>query len=177
MTSTRISTPATALAAAILSLCLIAPCGCSPAQDDASSSSASQASESSSSISSEANKNASFDDIPKNSVITAVELGEMLDSANPPMVVDIRAPGVYSGAFIEGPKNIPAGRQFDIRIDEIPHDKTVVLISGGTLRIAEARATLLDADYSADSILVVEDGIEGWRSAGLPTSERQSLGC
>lgn len=128
-------------------------------------------------VSSEANKDIPFSAIPQDAVISAVQLHDELEGSDAPFVVDIRSAGTYTNGFIKGSHNIPAGRQFDLRLDEIPHDRSLVLISSGQSRLAEARQTLIDAGYDESRIRVVGDGFEAWQQEGYPTDSRASLGC
>lgn len=94
------------------------------------------------------------------------------------MLLDIRSHRDYSKRLINGSRNIPAGRQLEIRIDEVPDDKLVVLISNkNTDRLAETRQTLIDAGRDPDLLKVVDGGVSAWVEEGYPTLENQFLGC
>lgn len=142
---------------------------------DSDSSSASTTS--SSSVNSEKNRDLKFDDIPQDAVINAEQLHGLLEGDSAPFVLDVRSSGQYTNAFIEGSKNIPAGRQLDIRLDEIPHDRDIVIISKEQERLGEVWQTLLDAGFDQSRIKAVSDGMDGWIAAGYPTDSRESLGC
>ncbi|MCI9129507.1 MAG: rhodanese-like domain-containing protein [Eggerthellaceae bacterium] len=169
---------------AALSLVSVLALGCSaPTTEDGAASasnaesSASDASTTPSEASSEANKDVPFSQIPEGSLITAQELHEMLDAQDAPFVLDIRSAGKFTNGFIPGSKNIPAGRQIDLRLDEIPKGQTIVLVSSGESRLGEAWQTLVDAGFAKEDILVVSDGIEAWSASGYPLDSRESLGC
>ena len=94
------------------------------------------------------------------------------------MLLDIRSHRDYSKRLINGSRNIPAGRQIDIRIDEIPTDKPVFLIAAkNTDRLAETRQTLIDDGRDPELLRVVDGGVNAWAQAGYPTLQNQFLGC
>lgn len=128
-------------------------------------------------VSSERNRDLSFDDIPREAVISARQLHDLLATDKAPFVLDIRAAGLARDAFIEGSKNIPAGRQLDMRLDEIPRSATIALVADGTDRLAEARQTLIDAGYDPANLLVVENAMDDWVAAGYPTQSKPQMGC
>lgn len=128
-------------------------------------------------ISSEKNEGIPFETIPENVVKTAEDLKASLDAGETPFILDIRPMGWSALGFIEGSKNIPAGRQLDIRIDEIPTDQTIVIVTKGTDRLAEVRQTLIDAGYDEEKILVVKNGMDDWEASGYPMGTRRNMGC
>lgn len=176
-------TSAAAVLGALALVGMLALSGCSSGNAASSSASAAASSAAVSSasaeVSSEKNRDAKFEDIPADALITAEELHGMLEAAgdDAPFVLDVRAAGVARDAFIDGSKNIPAGRQLDVRLGEIPTDRTIAIISRSTDRTAEVRQTLIDAGFAPEQLLVVEDGMEAWVDAGYPTEHRASMGC
>lgn len=127
----------------------------------------------------EQNKALKFEDIPKDALITIDELRDLLAQDEEPfLVVDIRSHRDYQKTLIEGTRNIPAGRQIEIRIDEFPTDETVVLIAyKNSDRLAETRQTLIDHGIDPKNIKVVEGGVNAWKAAGYPVLKNQFLGC
>lgn len=176
-----------AQSAAVLSCALIftmlALMGCSSGESSESSAMSSsqgandEVSSSSIEVSSEKNRDAKFEDIPADAVIAAEALHAMLERDDAPFVLDVRSAGLNHDASIEGAKNIPAGRQIDMRLNEIPRGEMVVIISSKTNRLAEVRQTLIDAGYDPAEIYVVGDGMEAWIAAGYPTGHIDSKGC
>ena len=130
----------------------------------------------------ESNRAKRFADIPEEALLGVDELHSLisegaLDNASI-RIVDIRSHRDYQKAQIEGSRNIPAGRQIEIRIDEIPRDKTVILIAyKNSDRLAETWYTLVDHGYDPDLLMVVNGGVNAWVQAGYPTLENQFLGC
>lgn len=139
--------------------------------------SASTRATSSSESSSESHRDARFEDIPESALINTTDLKAMIDSGNEPFVLDIRSNGSYQSGSIHGSRNIPAGRQIDLRMNEIPTDEPIVIIAMENERLAEVRQTLIDNGYQADNILIVRDGMDAWIEQGYPTIERLVTGC
>ena len=133
--------------------------------------------EESSKVSSERNRDLEFEDIPAEAIISADQLRNLLTMDEPPFVLDIRAAGLARDAYIEGSKNIPAGRQLDLRLSEIPKDQLVAIVADGTARLAEVRQTLIDAGFNPENLIVVENAMDDWIAAGYPTLNRPQMGC
>lgn len=138
---------------------------------------AQSSSQASAALNSEANRNVTISAIPEDHRMTATELHDSLEASDPPFVLDVRSAGFYANAFIVGSKNIPAGRQLDLRIEEIPREKKIVIISADDNRVGEAWQTLIDAGFDASQLYVVIDGMDAWVEAGYPTDHRESMGC
>lgn len=135
--------------------------------------------------------------IPEDNVITVDDLYEMLGGPEldkaakeavaketnpaPPeglAVIDIRSLATYSKLHVPGAVCVPAGRVFEIRLREVPRDKTVVLIDTDGSRLVETWETLLANDYDPDNILVVAGGTDAWFAAAYPTVVSPlRLGC
>ena len=126
--------------------------------------------------------------IPKDTVITVDDLYEMLGGAKldkiakeaaakeanpaPPenlAIVDIRNLATYSKLHVQGAICVPAGKVFEIRLREVPRDKTVILIDKDGSRLVETWETLIANDYDPEKILVVEGGTDAWFAAEYPT--------
>ncbi len=132
--------------------------------------------------SAEGNKARKFKEIPADALISVDDLYELFSDGalkdRSVYVIDIRSHRDYQNQLIEGSRNIPAGRQFDIRMDEIPQDKQVVLVAlKNSNRLAECWFTLIANDYDDDLVKVLDGGVRGWVDAGHPTLEDQFLGC
>lgn len=135
--------------------------------------------------------------VPEESLISVDELyemlgGEELDKAakaaaaregtvvldDELAVIDIRSLAIFSDLHAPGAKWVPAGRVFEIRLREVPKDKTVILIDKDGSRLVETWQTLLDHDYNPEKILVVEGGTDAWFAAEYPTEVTPiRLGC
>ena len=148
------------------------PADTAPSEPSASSDSADQPQ-----ARSEDNRSLTADDIPAEAFITAQDLQQMRESEAAPFIVDVRANGDFIGGFIPEARNIPAGRTFDIRMDEVPGDQLVVIVDRQNDRAAEVRQTLLDAGYSEENLKVLEGGMKSWFVAGYETDFEEDLGC
>lgn len=123
------------------------------------------------------NKDLPFESIPQEALISTEDLKSMIDQGRAPFILDVRSSGAYYGGYIEGSKNIPAGRQLDLRMNEIPRDRDIAIVSSDTRRLAEVRQTLIDNGFDAARITVVEDGMDGWVANGYPVLAKKVVGC
>lgn len=127
-----------------------------------------------SSTSSEAHKDAVLDDIPQDQVISVDDLVEICKNDRTFkgfVIIDVRSLAKYDAGHIPGSFCVSAGRILEIRMREIPRDKDVVLIDIDGSRVAEVWQTLVDNDYDPDRIKVVQDGMNAWVAADLPTEK------
>lgn len=128
--------------------------------------------------SSEANAALTLADIPADVLISVDELQQMRASDAPPFIVDIRGQNWWRDGHIPEARNIPAGKQFDIRMDEIPRDaEVVVIVPRNDERVAEVWQTLVDAGYDGSLIKALEGGMDAWNAAGGDIQEEEHLGC
>lgn len=131
-----------------------------------------------SSASSEDNQKLTLDDIPADVLISVEELQQMRESDEPPFIVDIRAQGWWIDGHIPEARNIPAGKQFDIRMDEIPKDReVVVIVPRREERVAEVWQTLVDNGYDPALLKALAGGMDAWKDAGMDIQEEEDLGC
>ncbi len=131
-----------------------------------------------STASSEDNQNLTLADLPEGVLISVDELEAMRASDNPPFIVDIRGQNWWMDGHIPEARNIPAGKQFDIRMDEIPRDsEVVVIVPRNEERVAEVWQTLVDAGYDGDLLKALEGGMDAWSAAGGDIQEEEHLGC
>lgn len=123
---------------------------------------------------SEAHKDAVLDDIPLEQVISVDDLVEICKNDRTFkdfVIIDVRSLAKYDAGHIPGSFCVSAGRILEIRMREIPRDKDVVLIDIDGSRVAEVWQTLVDNDYDPDRIKVVQDGMNAWVAADLPTEK------
>ncbi|MFY9922007.1 MAG: rhodanese-like domain-containing protein [Mycobacterium sp.] len=92
-------------------------------------------------------------------------LREMLDSGNPPRVLDVRTPGEFETAHIPGSYNVPLDLLREHR-DEIRNgvDDDVVLVCQAGLRATQAEETLRGAGMA--NVHVLTGGIAAWQLRG-----------
>ena len=97
--------------------------------------------------------------------ITAGSLAERLAAPDPPLLVDVRAPGEREAGRIESGVNLPLSR-FPESMATLPRDRSIVLYCASGYRSAIAAALLQRADYPDIADLI--GGFPAWEStAGL----------
>lgn len=132
--------------------------------------------------STKSNKARKFKEIPEDALISVDDLYELFDAgklkSREVCVIDIRSHRDFQNQLIEGSRNIPAGRQIEIRMSEIPQDKEVILVAlKNSNRLAETWFTLIANGYDEKLVKVLDGGVKAWADAGYPTLEDQFLGC
>ena len=132
--------------------------------------------------STKSNKSRKFKEIPEDALISVDDFHELFDAgklkSREVCVIDIRSHRDFQNQLIEGSRNIPAGRQIEIRMSEIPQDKEVILVAlKNSNRLAETWFTLIANGYDEELVKVLDGGVKAWADAGYPTLEDQFLGC
>ena len=132
--------------------------------------------------STKSNKARKFKEIPEDALVSVDDLYELFDAgklkSREVCVIDIRSHRDFQNQLIEGSRNIPAGRQIEIRMSEIPQDKVVILVAlKNSNRLAETWFTLIANGYDEELVKVLDGGVKAWADAGYPTLEDQFLGC
>jgi hydroxyacylglutathione hydrolase len=92
--------------------------------------------------------------------ITAGSLAEQLAGDEPPLVIDVRAPGEWRERRIDAALNIPLSRLPE-RLDSLPRDDSIVVHCAGGYRSAIA-ASLLQRDGCA-RVSDLVGGLAAWR--------------
>lgn len=104
-------------------------------------------------------------------LIEARELGELLDGATAPMVIDVRGPKEYAAGHVAGAVNIPLG-QLPKKLQRIPRESLVVTYCNmhhrGESRGERAAALLRENGYDARAL---DGGYPLWKETGLPVAE------
>ena len=93
--------------------------------------------------------------------ITAASLAERLAAANPPLVVDVRAPGEWAERRIEAAINLPLSRLSE-QMATLPHDRQIVVHCASGYRSAIAASLLKRVGYADVADLV--GGLPAWES-------------
>lgn len=150
--------------------------------DSGASSKAASTGSSADNTSTKSNKSRKFKEIPEDALISVNDLHELFDAgklkSREVCVIDIRSHRDFQNQLIEGSRNIPAGRQIEIRMSEIPQDKEVILVAlKNSNRLAETWFTLIANGYDEELVKVLDGGVKAWADAGYPTLEDQFLGC
>ena len=154
----------------------------SAAKGSGTSSKGASADSSADNTSTKSNKARKFKEIPEDALISVEDLYKLFDAgklkSREVYVIDIRSHRDFQNQLIEGSRNIPAGRQIEIRMSEIPQDKEVILVAlKNSNRLAETWFTLIANGYDEELVKVLDGGVKAWADAGYPTLEDQFLGC
>jgi rhodanese-related sulfurtransferase len=87
-------------------------------------------------------------------------------------IIDARKPDTADGVTIPGSKNIPYDELIG-RMDELDENNSSIFFCNGPQcpQSSTAIKNLLDAGYSADSILYYRGGMHDWITLGLPVQK------
>jgi rhodanese-related sulfurtransferase len=96
--------------------------------------------------------------------LTATEVAIALAAPNPPLVLDVRAPGERQDKHINGSVHLPLNR-LQRHLDEVPRDRQVVLQCAGGYRSAIAASIL--ANHGMTEIADLVGGLAAWEEMGL----------
>lgn len=98
--------------------------------------------------------------------IDSHDLSDLLGSAVPPRVLDVRTPGEFETAHIAGAYNVPLDLLQEHRDEIIGHlDEDVVLVCRSGQRAAQAEETLRDAGLT--NVHILDGGITAWEANGF----------
>jgi len=102
--------------------------------------------------------------IPIECHISVAELKEMAALPDA-LVVDVREPEEYAKGHVPGSLLLPLRNLMD-HANELPHDRTLLLVCRAGRRSLRAVAMLMDMGFTR--LYQLRPGILGWRAAGLP---------
>ncbi len=85
------------------------------------------------------------------------------------MLVDVRETDEYAAGRIPGAVNLPL-TELQARYNELPQDKTLVLVCARGGRSAQAAIFLATQGYDQD-LYNLTDGTMGWMEEGLPVEQ------
>jgi hydroxyacylglutathione hydrolase len=97
--------------------------------------------------------------------VSAPFAAELLDSAEPPLAIDVRTPGEREQKFIGGSLGIPLNHLRE-RASELPKDRPLLVYCAGGYRSSIAASLLQRLGFDATS--EIAGGIAGWEAAKLP---------
>lgn len=103
--------------------------------------------------------------------VTPGALQSELLSNQPPLVVDVRSEGEWSGRHVEGSINIPLD-QLQHRLDEIPSGWRIVVACTNGYRSSLAISLIKKVRYTDVADLI--GGMGAWEAAGLPLVGEQA---
>jgi rhodanese-related sulfurtransferase len=93
-------------------------------------------------------------------------LSDLLGSATPPRVLDVRTPGEFETAHIAGAYNVPLDLLREHRDEIIKHlDEDVVLVCRSGRRATQAEETLRGAGLT--NVHILDGGITAWEAKGF----------
>jgi rhodanese-related sulfurtransferase len=96
-------------------------------------------------------------------------LKDLLNSATPPRVLDVRTPGEFETAHIAGAYNAPLDLLREHRDEIIQHlDEDVVLVCRSGKRAIQAEETLRNAGLT--NLHILDGGITAWEAKGFAVS-------
>ena len=112
--------------------------------------------------------------IRKVSRITAAALAEQTLSSDSPFVLDVRSEKEWNTVHLADAYNIPLTHLRE-RIDEVPHDRPVVVHCEGGYRSAIACSLLTQAGRT--NVMDMVGGIKAWIATKLPTQPENTMTC
>ena len=106
--------------------------------------------------------------------VSHARASELLQSADPPLFVDVREQGEWDEGHIPGAAHIPRGN-LESRIDGIDPDRSreIVLYCASGSRSAFAAKTLAELGY--ENVVSLAEGFREWKSQGHPWEVSRAL--
>ena len=103
--------------------------------------------------------------------LSAPFAAELLSSANPPLVVDVRAPREREQKHIGGSVSIPLNRLAE-NLERLPKNRSLVLYCAGGYRSSIAASLLQGSGF--ESVSEIAGGIAAWEAAELPVRHAEA---
>lgn len=97
--------------------------------------------------------------------LSAPFAAELLSSTNPPLAIDVRAPGERQQKHIAGSQSIPLNRLTE-NLHTLPKDRPLLVYCAGGYRSSIAASLLQRAGFNA--VAEIAGGLAAWESAKLP---------
>ncbi len=99
-------------------------------------------------------------------ILDAADLRGLLDSPNPPRILDVRTPGEFESVHIAGAYNVPLDLLREHRDEIRSHlDEHVVLVCRSGQRAAQAEQTLHDTGLT--NVHILDGGMNSWEAGGF----------
>jgi molybdopterin/thiamine biosynthesis adenylyltransferase/rhodanese-related sulfurtransferase len=106
--------------------------------------------------------------------VSPARASELLQSAEPPLFVDVREQGEWDEGHVPGAAHVPRGN-LESRIDGIEPDRSreIVLYCASGSRSAFAAKTLAELGY--ENVVSLAEGFREWKSQGHPWEVSRAL--
>ena len=104
--------------------------------------------------------------------LSAPFAAELLSSPQPPLAIDVRAPGERNLKYIAGSLGIPLNHLTD-NLEKLPKNRPLLVYCAGGYRSSIA-ASLLER-HGFDRVSEIAGGIAGWEAANLPIQTARAL--
>ncbi|MCB8967858.1 MAG: rhodanese-like domain-containing protein [Ardenticatenaceae bacterium] len=106
---------------------------------------------------------------PKVPQISVRDAYALLQSAAPPIIVDVRQPAETESGSVPGALLIPL-TEFGKRLHELPRERQILTICYSSHRSPFAARRLQKAGYAVQD---VQGGLIAWQQAGLPLERKE----
>ena len=97
--------------------------------------------------------------------VSAPFAAELLSSSQPPLAIDVRAPGERDRKHIAGSLSFPLNHLTE-NLEKLPKDRPLLVYCAGGYRSSIAASLLQRSGF--DSVSEIAGGLAGWESAKLP---------
>ena len=97
--------------------------------------------------------------------LSAQFAAEVLSSSQPPLAIDVRAPGERAQKFIAGSVSVPLNH-LEENLGRIPKDRPLLVFCAGGYRSSIAASLLQRGGF--DRVSEIAGGMAGWEAAKLP---------
>lgn len=102
--------------------------------------------------------------------LSAQFAAEVLSSTEPPLTVDVRAPGEREQKYIAGSVSIPLNHLVE-NLEKLPRDRSLLVYCAGGYRSSIAASLLQRGGF--DHVSEIAGGMAGWEAAKLPVQTAQ----
>lgn len=110
-------------------------------------------------------------------LIHTTELQQLLKDPSKIVLVDVRPPAQFKAGHLPGAENVPV-EKIEVNGGSLPKNKTLILYEGGSGGASDACAVsragarmLFGQGYDFAKVKVYQDGLNGWKKAGLPVDK------
>ena len=102
--------------------------------------------------------------------LSAQFAAEVLSSSQPPLAIDVRAPGEREQKYIAGSVSVPLNH-LEENLGKIPKDRPLLVYCAGGYRSSIAASLLQRGGF--DHVSEIASGMAGWEAAKLPVQTAQ----